>query len=43
MMTSRLASATCTASSGAISRISSLSPTITVFEKPKMPANEMCR
>ena len=31
---SRLASATCTASAGAISRSSSLSPTITVLEKP---------
>ena len=32
MITSRFASATCTASIGAISRISSLSPTITVLE-----------
>ena len=43
MMTSRLASATSTASRAAISRMSWLSPTMIRSEKAKMPAKETWR
>ena len=42
-ITSRLAFATSTASMGFIRRRSALSPTMTRFEKPKMPACDTCR